>query len=135
MRGAEGKCRLAVRNDSKYVRLLHKGSALRESLSDSWRLNGNGNYKNAESLYKDAIQQENFSYAVNKFTGIHIMTIHKSKGKQFDEIFIFEGDKHGRIVTNPHLVSQAILTLRVGVTRAEKRATILTPKWNKCELL
>lgn len=125
-----------LRDDARYVRLLHKGSRLRESLSNSWRINGS--YRNAESLYRDAIQQENFSATVKKFSGINIMTIHKSKGKQFDEVFIFEGYMRGRIVSDPkdqNRINQARLTLRVGVTRAEKRATILTPSGNPCELL
>lgn len=126
----------SLRDDARYVRLLHKGSQLRESLSESWRVNQS--YELAEELYKNAVQQENFSSTVKKFSGIHVMTIHKSKGKQFDEVIIFEGYWRGRIVSNPNdqnRVNQARLTLRVGVTRAEKRATILTPRGNVCELL
>ncbi len=125
-----------LQEDSRYVRLLHKGSQLRETLSVTWKTNGF--YKNAEAYYQNAIQQENFSSTVKPFSGIHVMTIHKSKGKQFDEVFIYEGYRQGRIVSNPNdqsRVAQARLTLRVGVTRAQKRATILTPSGNKCELL
>lgn len=125
-----------LQEDSRYVRLLHRGSQLREALSASWRTNRY--YKGAENLYLNAIQQENFSTTIKAFSGIHIMTIHKSKGKQFDEVFIYEGYMNGRIVSNPNdqgRVAQARLTLRVGVTRAQKRTTILTPRGNKCELL
>lgn len=127
---------VSLQEDSRYVRLLHKGSQLREALSGAWR--ANRFYKDAETLYQNAIQQENFSSTVKPFSGIHVMTIHKSKGKQFDEVFIYEGYRQGRIVSNPNdlgRVAQARLTLRVGVTRAQKRATILTPSGNRCELL
>jgi DNA helicase II / ATP-dependent DNA helicase PcrA len=127
---------VSLQEDSRYVRLLHKGSQLREALSGAWKTNRF--YKGAEALYQNAIQQENFSSTVKAFSGIHVMTIHKSKGKQFDEVFIYEGYRQGRIVSNPAdqvRVAQARLTLRVGITRAQKRATILTPSGNKCELL
>lgn len=130
------KALITIREDARYVRLLHKGSYLRESLANSWR--NHRQYINAETHYKDAIQQENFSSTVKKFSGIYIMTIHKSKGKQFDEVFIFEGYRRGRIVSNPNdqgRVNQSRLTLRVGVTRAMKKTTILSPAGNKYELL
>lgn len=66
------------------------------------------------------------------------MTIHKSKGKEFDEVIIYEGSHQGRIVrasASEREIAQARLTLRVAVTRAMKRATILTPKNNVCVFL
>ncbi|MCW8451801.1 UvrD-helicase domain-containing protein [Legionella quinlivanii] len=122
--------------DACYVRLLYKGSNLRELLAQSWR--ENNFYSKAKDLYLTAIQKENFSTTVKNFSGIHVMTIHKSKGKQFDEVFIFEGFKIGRIVVNPtesKSIECSKLTLRVAVTRAKRHTTIITPKSNKCELL
>ena len=66
------------------------------------------------------------------------MTIHKSKGKQFHEVFLFEGYRRGRFIRNPEdqkNIAQSKLTLRVAVTRAMSRATILTPSRKKCEIL
>ncbi len=66
------------------------------------------------------------------------MTIHKSKGKQFNEVILFEGYRQGRFSRDPNdrkQVDQSKLMLRVAVTRAMNRATILTPSGNKCELL
>lgn len=123
-------------NDACYVRLLYKGSTLRELLAQSWR--ENNFYSKTKELYLNAIQQENFSSTVKKFSGIHVMTIHKSKGKQFDEVLIFEGYKRGRIVLNPNeskSIERSKLTLRVAITRAKRHTTIITPKNNKCELL
>lgn len=125
-----------IREDARYVRLLHKGSFLRESLNSQWR--EYGVYKDASKKFQETIQQENFSSTVKKHTGIHVMTIHKAKGKQFDEVFLYEGYRRGRFVRNPKdgkVVDQSKLMLRVGVTRAISRATILTPKNNQCEIL
>ena len=122
--------------DVKYVRLLHKGSYLREKLNLSWRKHGY--YYDARKIFQQAIQKESFSSTVKNLAKINIMTIHKSKGKQFNEVFLFEGFNRGRFIRNPRdkkNIAQSRLMLRVAVTRAKNKATILTPKNKKCEIL
>jgi DNA helicase II / ATP-dependent DNA helicase PcrA len=125
-----------VAEDAKYLRLLHKGSALRAKLGELWR--NNGSYDGATIAVRDALLQEHFSASTRQWIGVHVMTIHKSKGKEFDEVFIYEGTHQGRIVrqNSPESeVAQARLSLRVAVTRAKLRATILTPNNDACPFL
>lgn len=66
------------------------------------------------------------------------MTIHKAKGKEFDEVIIYEGRHVGRIApptADAKRMGQALLSLRVAVTRAKVRATIVTPKADRCPLV
>jgi len=66
------------------------------------------------------------------------MTLHESKGKEFDEVFLYEGSHQGRILrakASQDDIAQARLALHVAVTRAMKRATILTPKSDVCAFL
>lgn len=66
------------------------------------------------------------------------MTMHKAKGKEFDEVIIYEGYYQGRIVRNDASKkeeTQALYNLRVAVTRAMKRVKILSPKNNMCPFL
>ena len=73
-----------------------------------------------------------------EWRGVNVMTMHKSKGKEFDEVFIYEGSHQGRIVcanASDNEVAQARLALRVAVTRAVSRTTILSPKSDMCVFL
>jgi DNA helicase-2/ATP-dependent DNA helicase PcrA len=125
-----------VAEDAKYLRLLHKGAALRAKLGELWRTNGS--YDGATTAVRDALLHEHFSVSTRQWIGVHVMTIHKSKGKEFDEVFIYEGTHQGRIVrqnTTESEIAQARLSLRVAVTRARVRATILTPRNDTCPFL
>lgn len=131
---ASSECLLAVRKDATYLRLLRKGSLLYSNLSEIWR--ANYNYKGATEAVKSALTQEHFATSAKTWTGVNIMTIHKSKGKEFDEVIIYEGIRPGqRIVYNEKTIDQARLNLRVAVTRAKNRVTILSPSKDKCCLL
>jgi DNA helicase-2/ATP-dependent DNA helicase PcrA len=115
--------------DSRFVRLLGKGTLLRGRLGEVWR--NTQSYTGAEGLVRNALLQEHFQAATKEWKGIHLMTMHKSKGKEFTEVLIYEGLMKGRYLTDNASAErerQARLTMRVAVTRAMQRATILTPK-------
>lgn len=125
-----------IATDAKYLRLLHKGAVLRSALGELWRKKGT--YQGAESAVRDALLQEHFSSSLKPWHGIHIMTIHKSKGKEFSEVVIYEGSHQGKIRRegcNESQSAQALLALRVAVTRAMRKATILTPERDPCPFL
>ena len=65
------------------------------------------------------------------------MTIHKSKGKEFDEVIIYDGlyQRIAKAPQDPKTCAQDRLALRVGVTRAIRRTTIVTPKRDSCPFL
>jgi len=125
-----------VAEDAKYLRLLHRGSVLRARLSELWR--SSGGYAGALNAVRDALVQEHFSNAIREWRGVHVMTIHKSKGKEFDEVIVYEGAYQNRIVypqSKDRDVQQALRNLRVAVTRAKQRATVLTPQREPCMFL
>ena len=92
-------------------------------------------YNGAVEIVSEALLQEHFSMSTKTWKGVNVMTIHKAKGKEFDEVIIYEGWYQNRFVTRPERIDQARLNLRVAVTRARTRATIMTPDTDPCTLL
>jgi DNA helicase-2/ATP-dependent DNA helicase PcrA len=121
--------------DSKYLRLLNKGALLGERLAETWRQNQQ--YANAKNAIKDALLQEHFSMSNRSYHGIFVMTLHKSKGKEFDEVIIWEDKYHSIVPYNPTpgAIEQARYLMRVGVTRARSLTTICTLSTSRCILV
>ena len=122
--------------DARFLKFLNRGAQLRSRLAEIWR--SKGSYEGAEQAVDNALVTEHFATSKQGFRGVHVMTLHKSKGKQFTEVIIYEGSFQGRIVrdnVNKREGAQALLLLRVGVTRAEQFTSILTPLRKPCPFL
>lgn len=128
---AVSECLQNVFEDAKYLKLLHRGALLSERLSNAWRQYGN--YSGAKQAIEDALTQEHFSMSTRSWTGIFVMNIHKSKGKEFDEVIIWE--ENYKPFVYPNSIPQGKLLLRVAITRARSYTTLLTPALNPCILL
>ena len=124
---------MKISKDIKYIRLLRKGNQLYTSLDKLWR--NTNSYSGAFDAVSSALTQEHFDMSTKTWSGVNVMTIHKAKGKEFDEVIIYEGLYQNKIVSKPDRINQGRLNLRVAVTRAKNNATILTPFDDPCILL
>jgi len=127
-----------IASDAKFLKFLNRGSQLRSRLAEIWR--NTNSYDGAVQAVDTALAEDYFSAILHEPSGVYVMTIHKSKGKQFAEVIIYEGqDRYrDRIVRDGASVQelhQKRLALRVAVTRSEKFATILTPVSFPCPLV
>ena len=128
-----------IAGEVRNIRVLERGTQLRQELSQDWR--DHGFYRNALSITRQAFVKEHFSTNAKPESGVVVMNMHKAKGKQFDEVIVFEGwpvmhrneilSNQGRIVRSnlkENINDQARQNFRVSVTRGKRQTTILTPK-------
>jgi DNA helicase-2/ATP-dependent DNA helicase PcrA len=64
-------------------------------------------------------------------SGVNLMTLHKSKGKEFDGVVIVEGAYRSKFFDDvhefpPYEASRRLL--RVGITRARRRVVLVRPQ-------
>ena len=127
----------------KNIRLLERGAQLRQELSQNWR--SFGRYENALDITRQAFVREYFAVQSNPETGVIVMNMHKAKGKQFDEVIIFEGwpryvkkkivanlDRIVRSNLKENIDDQVRQNLRVSITRGKQKTTILMPDKDPC---
>ena len=135
-----------VAEETRNIRLLGRGTQLREALSQAWR--ETCAYGDALNIVRKSLAQEHFARSRKPETGIFVMNMHKAKGYQFDEVIIFEAwprRNKGKIISNPDRIVQgnrkgndspyARQNLHVSITRAKTNTTIMTPQNDRCILL
>lgn len=112
----------------RLVRLLNATSAVAWALSDTW--NGATGYAGAVEAVRTALAAEALDVQQPDEAPVHVMTMHKSKGKEFDAVIIVEG-RHDMPLLDPVPGSKTQQAdrrlLRVAITRARHLVVMLRP--------
>jgi DNA helicase-2/ATP-dependent DNA helicase PcrA len=123
-----------VGHEARHMRLLRRGAQIEARLAEAWR--AHGNYRDARTLLSTAAVEDQFAATARQPRGVTVMTIHKAKGKEFDEVIVYEG-AYKRFQRSADAAGElaARLNLHVAVTRARQAVMILTPRELPCRLL
>jgi DNA helicase-2/ATP-dependent DNA helicase PcrA len=112
---------------ARLLRMFHATDALGWSLFDIW--NGAG-YVDAAQTVRRVLSTEMLDAAEQSPSPVTLMTMHKSKGKEFDAVIIAEGPFRARLLdpTWDHDRDQAARRLlRVAITRAREFVILIRP--------
>ena len=108
--------------------MLNATDAVARALSETW--NGTTGYAGSVNTVRTALAAEAINVQQTDQVPVHVMTMHKSKGKEFDAVIIVE-NRHDRPLLNPQPGSKAQdadrRLLRVAITRARHLVVLIRP--------
>lgn len=120
--------------DAEQLVAFQRGQRIANSLADLWQTQGN--YRNARAALDSALAEDQLLSGGADLHGIHVMTVHKSKGKEFDAVIIFDDPNSSPLIfcreDAPYPRSRKLL--RVGITRARHHVLMLIDMYRPSEL-
>ncbi len=109
-----------------YLMAFNRGRRIADALAETWLRRGC--YADARSLIEAAISEDQIVGSDGSLDGINVMTMHKSKGKEFDGVILLHLGRLSPFSPDaeqaPHQKSRRLL--RVGITRARRHTLLLT---------
>lgn len=119
---------IEVKRHSRLVRLFRASGEIGPRLAEQWLTSGS--YGGAREVVRRAIDRATLLSVRSDPQGVVLMTMHKSKGKEFDGVVLVEGAHASPFLNSnreapPYHESRRLL--RVGITRARSLVVILRP--------
>ena len=118
----------AIFQDARMVRLFRASDTLATALGGRWM--ERASYEGAARMIRRVLDQEKLSGLERDPKGVSLMTLHKSKGKEFDGVVMVEG-----VYSSPFLIGHeepdfapSRRLLRVGITRARNFVLLVRPR-------
>lgn len=124
-----------IAQDAEQLVAFQRGTRIAAGLTDLWQ--AQVNYHGARRALDAALAEEQLLSGANDLRGIYVMTVHKSKGKEFDAVVLFDDPNSSPFKfcqeDEPHPRSRRLL--RVGITRARHHVLMLTDLYRPSSLL
>lgn len=118
----------AIFQDARMVRLFRASDTLATALAGRWI--ERATYEGAARMIRSVLDQEKLIGFERDPNGVSLMTMHKSKGKEFDGVVMVEG-----VYSSPFLLGHEApdfapsrRLLRVGITRARSFVLLVRPR-------
>lgn len=118
-----------IHTNVRFVRLFRASDEIGQRLSNRWT--ADGAYYNAAESVRQALEVGRVSSDKSDHRGCTLMTMHKSKGKEFDGVVVIEGLYKGKFFDTQREVppyAAARRLLRVAITRARHRVVMVRPQ-------
>lgn len=131
----------AIAEHLDYLVAFNRGKRIASNLSAMWA--NFGSYIKAREALDEALAEDAILSGIEDLSGIHVMTIHRSKGKQFDGVIIFGEKRYGSNGLessfiwrdDPYPYNRSRKILRVAITRACYHVLILVPTYPACPII
>lgn len=118
-----------------YLMAFNRGRRISDALAEVWLTRGT--YFNARQIVESVVSEDQITGGNADLRGINVMTMHKSKGKEFDGIIILHLGNISPYSPDaeaaPYQRSRRLL--RVAITRAKHHALLLTDAFSPSPLL
>lgn len=119
---------------SRQLRLLRRGSQISDAFNLLWRTHGS--YYGSIEAFDRAVADEHLSQNYFEPSGCLVMSMHKSKGKEFDAVIVIESPYNASFISKDNApFTESRKLLRVAITRARHFVQILTDKASPSPLL
>ena len=121
----------AIFQDARMVRLFRASDTLATALAGRWM--ERATYEGGARMIRSVLDQERLIGFERDPKGVSLMTMHKSKGKEFDGVVIVEGLYSGALLLDHEApdYSPSRRLLRVGITRARQFVLMVRPRSSK----
>lgn len=126
----------SIAKDAEQLVAFQRGRRITNALVDLWQVQGT--YRGARGALDAALAEDQLLSGANDLHGIHVMTVHKAKGKEFDAVIVFDDPNSSPLIFAANDLApfpRSRRLLRVGITRARHHVLILTDMYRPSELL
>jgi DNA helicase-2/ATP-dependent DNA helicase PcrA len=125
-----------IARDAEQLAAFQRGRRIANGLADLWQ--AHGNYRGAREALDAAMAEDQLLSGTNDLHGIHVMTMHKAKGKEFDAVILLDDPNSSPLIfsaNEPAPFARSRRLLRVAITRARHHVLMLTDMYRPSELL
>ena len=125
---------LQVADGVDYLVAFNRADRITSNLSALWVKSGS--YTEARAALDQALTEEIIFSALDSEKGIHVMNMHKCKGKEFDGVIVFRDGHNSSLVwrDDPHPHPKSRKLLFVAVTRSRKHVLLLEDASAPCPI-